>query len=187
MIRRAPSTLPAACHEHGRVHAVLQRGDYPFAEGAKVVRCALAYLCPNCGQVLAYPHVSSGRIALVHDDHEPSITQEVLIPVGIEDLAIAVNTLFGCRPMVGILTLPVHLGLQVVRNELVPQTDWRIFDGDNSDVIATLQLAPFFHQRLEGLAHMWEATFPDVVRWLVVAAYDAAVLHGLEPVTQEVL
>lgn len=171
MTKKLTSTRPMRCPDHGRVTAELRRTQQ--TEGGIVVDDVAAYVCPQCAKTLAVPHQAAGRIAAALQQQTATSTKEVRVPQGLEDLALAVNAQLGTAGVGETFTLPLHLGLQLAGSRTGPPDEWRAFDDDPKTVRARPRVHAQTMARLEGLACAWEATVADVVRWLVVAAYDA--------------
>jgi hypothetical protein len=155
------------------VLAPLVRGDHRYGEVR--VRQALAYVCPTCGQALAFPSSSSGRIAQAMRAREPAARHEFRVPESVVDKALMVHATMGTLGAGEDFTLPLHLGLQVAGREQQPKESWKIHDGEAAGSARARPLVTTSTmEHIEGLKRAWGApSEAQVVRWLVVAAAEA--------------
>src|SRR5688572_25689297 len=88
-----PNEKKMTCGDDGVVVAKLVRGQHMFRDVE--VPNSLAFVCPKCGKVLAFPQASSGRIAKALRAKESAETTEFRVPAGVEDAALAVHAALG--------------------------------------------------------------------------------------------
>ena len=175
------------CPTHGRVAAELRRVSHSLVEDGEAIEVehVAAWVCPTCETAIAIPHEATGRIAAALQRRAPSVVQELRIPLELEDLALGVNATLGTAGLGDTLTLPIHLGLQLVGDREAPLASWQRFDALKKETRARPRLHPDIRARLEALAAHWHADLSSVIRWLSVLAADA-VLAGLSTTASRV-
>lgn len=171
--KKLPTHQQGTCPNDGKVEARLMRRQHRI--GNLEVPNALAYVCPECDETLALPHVSGGRVTAARREQGPAAaTWELRVPPEVEDLALAIHATLGTLGVGERYTLPLHLGLHLAGREPAPRPSWKVFDDCKATERARPRLSLGIHQRLEGLALEWGAPHvSDVARWLIVAAWES--------------
>lgn len=143
-----------------------------------LVEDALAYVCPECDSVCAFPQQSAGRVFFAEMDRDRQPT-EFRVSKDAEDMALAVHAHFGVVPAGDPFALPVQLALRLVGNQPEPAAEWKVLDGLPADARAR----PYFPQatlaRIDALRDQWQGeSRASIFRWLIAAAWQAS-LTGL--------
>lgn len=172
-LRSLENVRIAHCPDDGDVQASLVRGDH-HVDGLRLMN-ALAFVCPDCGAVLAIPHQTAGRVALAKHLDQPAISRSIRVPVEVEDRALSVHAALGTLGAGERFSLPLHLGLRVAGRLEHPLEAWKIHDDAPKSVRARPRIGAAAWRRLERLQATWNAeSISDVVRWLIVAASQAS-------------
>lgn len=170
-------SISALCDEHGLVEAERRRGDYELQGG--LVEDVLAYVCPDCGRVLAVPHISAGRVFAARMAEVASRPRDFRVPKEAKDLALGVHAVLGIPASGDPYSLPIHLGLGVVRPRQDVEEGWTVLDKLRASERARPCLTDEVAARISRLRERWDVNSDAaVVRRLVAVAWYAA-QHGL--------
>lgn len=135
----------------------------------------LAYACETCGEPIATPQISAGRVfaALEHsrDDARPT---EMRFPEVAEDIAYLVFAALGMRPSGDSFALPIALGMRAAIGYDAPPESWMRLDSLDKKCRARPVLSDETLRRLDGLQKAWGASDRSTVaRWLLVAGAES--------------